>query len=97
MTFAAACRAADKVHRRKPKDRRIERLRKLIADDVSLDRAWHELNDTPGVRIATLYVAEFLIQVGDVQRWRQWFDAHTAGERGGILRHLEKRKGRQGT
>jgi len=97
MTFAAACRAADKSQRRKPKDRRIEMLRKLMADDVSLDRAWHELNDTPGVRIATLYVAEFLIQVGDVQRWRQWFDAHTAGERGGILRHLEKRKGRQGT
>jgi hypothetical protein len=58
MSFAQACRAADKAQRRKPKDWRIERLRKLMPDDVSLDRAWHELNDTPGVRIATLYAAD---------------------------------------
>jgi hypothetical protein len=77
MSFAQACRTADRAQRRKPKDRRIERL--------------------PGVRIATLYAAEFLLQVGDVQRWRQWFDAHSATERAGILRYLEKRKGRQGT
>jgi hypothetical protein len=26
--------------------RRLAQLRRLMADDVSLDRAWHELNDT---------------------------------------------------
>lgn len=28
-------------------DRRIARLRRLLDDDVSLDRAWRELNDRP--------------------------------------------------
>jgi hypothetical protein len=36
MTFAEACREADKKQRRKPRDRRIENLRRLMADDVSL-------------------------------------------------------------
>jgi hypothetical protein len=44
MTFAQACREADKKQRRKPVDPRIERLRRLLADDVSLDLAWCELN-----------------------------------------------------
>jgi hypothetical protein len=47
MTFAKLCREADKEQRRKPKDPRIERLRKLLADDVSLDHAWGELNERP--------------------------------------------------
>src|SRR5262249_38744358 len=46
--FAATCRAADEKQRRKPRDRRIERLHQLIDDDVSLERAWRELNSTPG-------------------------------------------------
>ena len=96
MSFAQACRAADKKQG-KPVDARLKKLRRLLADDISLARAGHELNRSYGVRIATLYAAEFLLQVGDVQRWRRWFDAHTTDERAGILRHLEKRKGRQGT
>jgi hypothetical protein len=47
MTFGEFCREADKKQRRKPVDARITRLRKLMADDVSLDRAWRELNDRP--------------------------------------------------
>jgi hypothetical protein len=43
MTFAAACRAADKAQRRKPKDLRLEKLRRLMADDISLERADAEL------------------------------------------------------
>jgi len=95
MTFAHACREADKKRRRSPADARLKKLRRLL--DISLDHAWHELNRPLGVRIATIYAAEFLLQVGDVQRWRQWFDAHTVDERAGILRHLEKRRGRQST
>jgi hypothetical protein len=43
MTFIAACRAADKAQRRKPKDPRLEELRRLLANDISLDRAEAEL------------------------------------------------------
>jgi hypothetical protein len=39
-TFAAACRAADEKKRRKSPDGRLVRLRALMADDVSLERAW---------------------------------------------------------
>jgi hypothetical protein len=44
MTFAKLCREADKKRRSKPKDRHLERLRKLLDDDVSLTEAWYELN-----------------------------------------------------
>jgi hypothetical protein len=44
MSLAQACREADKEQRRKPVDARLARLRKLMADDVLLDRAWCELN-----------------------------------------------------
>jgi hypothetical protein len=44
MTFAKACREADKKQRRKPKDPRIARLRKLMADDVSLEQAHAEIS-----------------------------------------------------
>jgi hypothetical protein len=43
-TFAAACRKADEKQRRKPPDPRLEKLRRLLDDDVSLERAWEELN-----------------------------------------------------
>ena len=47
MTFAKLCREADARQRRKPVDAHVARLRKLMADDVSLERAWHELNERP--------------------------------------------------
>jgi hypothetical protein len=43
MTFARACREADKRQRRKPKDPHVERLRRLMAE-VSLERAHAELS-----------------------------------------------------
>jgi hypothetical protein len=72
-TFAAACRAADEKQFRKPRDPRIERLRRLMANDVSLDRAWHELSDRPpgDVPIATLRAAEYLLPLGDLERWKK--------------------------
>src|SRR5262245_38812974 len=42
-TFAAACAAAHAEQASKPSDSRIEKLRRLLADEVSLERAWHEL------------------------------------------------------
>jgi hypothetical protein len=43
-TFAKLCREADEKQRRKLPDPRLERLRRLMADDISLERAWHEIN-----------------------------------------------------
>jgi hypothetical protein len=97
-TFAEACRKADEKQRRKSPDPRLERLRRFMDDDVSLERAWHELNArAPGdVPIATLRTAEHLLQQGDADRWRKWFDARSPAERVAILQHLERRKGRRG-
>jgi hypothetical protein len=41
-TLEQLCEEADAKHQRD--DPRIERVRRLLADDVSLERAWHELN-----------------------------------------------------
>src|SRR5215831_19555083 len=41
-TFERACREADRASR--PQDPRILRARRLLADNVSLDRAWAEIN-----------------------------------------------------
>jgi len=43
-TFAKLCREADEKQRRKLPDPRLERLRRRMADDVSIERAWHEIN-----------------------------------------------------
>src|SRR5262249_51583970 len=43
-TFERACRKADRKAAARPQDRRLERLRRLLEDDVSLERAWFELN-----------------------------------------------------
>jgi hypothetical protein len=42
-TFAAVCRAADREQRKQPRAPHIDRLRQLMADDVSLAGAWQEL------------------------------------------------------
>jgi hypothetical protein len=43
-TFAALCRQADEKAQHKPVDPTIARVRRLLADDVSLERAWDEIN-----------------------------------------------------
>jgi hypothetical protein len=95
-TFTVACRKADKKQRRKPADPAIERVHRLLSDDVSFEKAWNELNNPRGVPIATLHAAEYLLQLGDLERWKKWFDAYSAPERATILQHLEQRKRRRG-
>jgi hypothetical protein len=46
--FRRMCREADNKQRRKPADPRLEKLRRLMADDISLERAWHEFNPVSG-------------------------------------------------
>jgi hypothetical protein len=91
-TFAALCRAADEKQRRKPPDPDLERLRTLMDDDVSLDRAWRELNRPSSAPEATLRAAEFLVQHGDAERFRAWLDRHSAEERAAIRKHLEAKR-----
>jgi hypothetical protein len=96
-TFADACRKADEKQRRKPPDPRLDRLHRLMDDDVSIERAWHELKAerlSRQVPEALLHAAEYLLQQGDADRWRQWFDSRSPEERAAILQHLEQRKGR---
>jgi len=75
----------------------LERLRRLMADDISIERADHEIKaerlrrQIPEV---VLHAAEYLLQQGDAERWRKWIDSRSAEERAAILQHLERRKGR---
>jgi hypothetical protein len=47
-TFAKLSREADEKQRRKLPDPRLERLRRLMDDDVSIERACHEINRPTG-------------------------------------------------
>jgi len=75
----------------------LERLRHLMDDGVSIERADHEIKaerlrrQIPEV---VLHAAEYLLQQGDAERWRKWIDSRSAEERAAILQHLERRKGR---
>jgi len=73
-------------------DARLKKLRRLLADDISLDRAWHELNRPSGIPASTAEAAEFLVRQGDPERLRNWLDRHTADERAAIRRHLEAKR-----
>jgi hypothetical protein len=61
-----------------------------VPDEIVID------DEDAGVPSATLRAAEYLLQLGDLERWREWFDAHSAQERATILQHLEQRKRRRG-
>jgi hypothetical protein len=43
-TFDWLCERAEGQRAREPLDRKRKQLRRLLADDISLDRAWAELN-----------------------------------------------------
>jgi hypothetical protein len=47
-TFWRACRRADAKAAKAKRDPRLDRLRRLLDDSVSLETAWAELNHTPG-------------------------------------------------
>jgi hypothetical protein len=43
--FDRLCREADRKAAAVKKNPKLERLRELMADDLSLERAWHEIRD----------------------------------------------------
>jgi len=73
----------------------LARLCRLMADDVSIERADREIKaerlrrEVPEV---VLHAAESVVQQGDAERWRKWFDARSPQERAAILQHLERRR-----
>jgi hypothetical protein len=69
---------------------RLARLRALLANNVSLERAWHELNEAPHVAAATLEAAEHLMRAGNAERLQAWLGRQTASARAAILHHLQR-------
>jgi hypothetical protein len=62
-TFAKLCREADEKQRCKLPDPRLERLRRLMADEVTLERAWHEVNHpTDRAAASTIEVLMFSLR-----------------------------------
>jgi hypothetical protein len=99
-TFARRCREADEKQARKPVDPRTARARQLLDDDVSLDSAWDKIHADRlhgRVAAATLKAAEYLLRLGDLEKWKKWFDHRDVQQRRAILEHLEQyRKRRRG-
>jgi len=61
-TFERACREADRASR--PQDPRILRARRLLADNVSLDRAWAEINGNRPTPEATIEALVYSLRRG---------------------------------
>jgi hypothetical protein len=49
-TFRLACGRADATAKKRPIDRKTERLRRLLASDWSLDAVWRAVNETNAAR-----------------------------------------------
>ena len=70
----------------------LARLRALLDDSVTLERAWRELSKPAPAPTATLQAAEFLVLTGDVARLRRWLAQHSAQERTAIRKYLEAKR-----
>jgi len=69
----------------------LARLRRLMADDVSYERAWREFSArAPGdVPLATLRTAEHLAFIElDRKRFKDWLARHDHEDRDAIIKHL---------
>jgi hypothetical protein len=74
----------------------LERLRRLMADDISIERADHEIKAErlrKQVPIATLRTAEFLAQQNDPARFKAWLARHSHEDREAIREHLRNKRG----
>jgi hypothetical protein len=65
-TFVAACRKADAAPRKthgQEDDTKLKFLRRRLRDDVSLERAWHELDDRRGKEAAAATVEALMFSL----------------------------------
>jgi len=63
-TLAELCREADEKQRCKLPDPRLERLRRLMDDDVSIERAWHKINPNDRAAASTVEALMFSLRDG---------------------------------
>jgi hypothetical protein len=70
----------------------LEKSRRLLDDDVSIESAWHQVSRPLGVPIATLWTAEFLLQQNDSARLKAWLARHSREQRNAIRKHLQNKK-----
>jgi hypothetical protein len=68
----------------------LPRHEEAMPDEIVID------DEGAGVPSAILRAAEYLLPLGDLKRWKKWFDAHATPERAAILQNLERRKKRRG-
>jgi hypothetical protein len=61
-TFEEACRRADEKRRREAEPERLAQMRRLLSDNVSLDRAWYELNRRDCAAPATVEALMFSLR-----------------------------------
>ena len=63
-TFERACREVDRRVAARPQDPRLKRLRRLLEDDVSLERAYHELMRNRPAPTATVEALVYSLRRG---------------------------------
>jgi hypothetical protein len=78
---------------------RLARLRELMPDTVSLERAAYEIaaahRAERSIADATLAAAKHLMRTKDAEQLQAWLARRSAPERAAILQQLEQRKVRR--
>jgi hypothetical protein len=85
-TFERACREADRRAAARPQDPRLKRLRRLLEDDVSLERAYHAPKATVEALVYSLRRGITELTRPDAQRRLTELDADQVKA---ICRHLQ--------
>jgi hypothetical protein len=73
----------------------LARLRRLLDNNISIERAWAELNEPRGLARPTIDAAEYLLKLNDPKRLQAWLAKHSAAERAAIRQHFEQRERRR--
>jgi hypothetical protein len=84
----AAVEYRDGDHHLRYQDDELGRLRSLMADNVTLERAWAEVSRPTGLAASTIKAADHLVREGDAERLARWLTKHGADERTAIQKHL---------
>ncbi len=74
-----------------PEHERLARLRELMRDDVSFERAYSELNKQNGAPASTLATAEYLAANGNKEQLGQWLTTHGDEEIEAIQQHFQRK------
>jgi hypothetical protein len=99
-TFERACDRAEAEAAKRPAGPKIERLPRLLKDDVSFDRAWNELNapsnrSTPQVVVEAIWqcVRERGLDAVNEPKNKQRLESCDARARAQLTRRIERLRG----